>query len=389
MPEALLHAAWRRAGASSATIAGRDGHRYRVIYAGRQADGAGPDFKDAVLLRDDGTRIHGHVEVHVRPGDWHSHGHSTDGAYNGVVLHVVSEDTGPQVDTPSGLRIPLLVLGRELIEGPAEQELSHYPAVPLPSLDMPAAGDEWFRNRVHGYHIRMADDPEQALWAGALECLGYPANRRGFRQLATRLPWPLVTRVVDRSEHSDLQAFFDWAGGFGSKPPGAPILRGRPPEWRARSGRPANRPQVRLRAAAAWSLRWAAGENLTSIFTQAVRRAGSAGQLSSLFVVPGGQDRTAIVGTSRARDIVVNHLLPAASAHALSHKDAALADHALQLFRSHPLLAPNSITREASRLLLARGVPSKPRTARDQQGLLHIYRMGVAAQRPEQQLPLH
>lgn len=170
VPETILHAAWRKAGKSGSAVTGRDGHRYRIIYPGRPADGAGPDFRDAVLLRDDGVQLHGDVEVHVRSGDWHGHGHGLDRAYNGVVLHVALEETGAPAQTDSGIRIPLLLLKRSLVDttvpgrpdrgsadgGPAY--LADLPgaagpadppaAAPLPFLDMSAAGDEWVQEQV-------------------------------------------------------------------------------------------------------------------------------------------------------------------------------------------------------------------------------------------------
>ncbi len=394
LPEALLHSAWRAAGGSAAAIKGRDGHSYSVIYPGRPADGAGPDFRDAVLLRDDGRRVHGHVEVHVRSSDWHGHGHTDDPAYNGVVLHVVAEDAGAPIATPSGMRIPLLVLDRRSIRklvstdgwtGAASR------AAPLPTLDMAAAGDEWFMNRAHGYSLQLEDDPEQAMWEGALECLGYPANKKGFRQLAARLPWRTVYEYAGSCNRTNLEDLLAWAAGFRPKPSSvhpALILQGKPPEWRARAGRPANHPRVRIRAAAAWAGRWVRFGSLVEMFAETVRLAEKPGELAEPFIVTASTGRTSPLGLSRAREIVVNHMLPAVYAFATRNGNTRLAGQAREMFRKHPLLSTNGITREASRLLQARGVNGKPRTACEQQGLLHIYRMTVAAQRSDSQLPL-
>lgn len=54
------------------------GDLYTVIYQGRRGGGSGPDFRDAVLARPDGTRVHGDVELHLRASGWHEHGHATD-----------------------------------------------------------------------------------------------------------------------------------------------------------------------------------------------------------------------------------------------------------------------------------------------------------------------
>ncbi len=404
-PESLLHAAWRRAGADASTVAARDGHTYRIIYPGRPAGGAGPDFKDAVLLRDDGKRVHGHVEIHVRTGDWHRHGHGSDPAYNGVALHVVLEDEGEPIATPSGIRIPLLVLKRKTIRpvpgakdtagpGPIECKVdttSIAPALPLPTLSMAAAGDAWFRNRSHAYQMQFnSADIEQALWEGALECLGYPSNKKGFRWLAARLPWAVVVNRLDDLAVEEIEEVFEWAAGFVPRPDCAVgiSLPGRKPEWSRRHGRPANSPKTRLRAASVWAFRWRKFGSLSSAFTEAVKGSTSPNGLSELFTVQPEGARMAPLGQARAREIVVNHLLPSMHALAAENNDLRLAQRANQLFHSHPKLSSNSITREASRLLVSRGVVSTPRSAKEQQGLIHMYRMATAHQRSDQQLPL-
>ena len=405
LAETILHAAWRRAGLASAVVGSRDGHTYRIIYQGRPADGAGPDFRDAILLRSDGKTIHGDIEIHVRSGDWHSHGHSSDGAYNGVVLHVALEESGAPAQTSSGLRVPLLLLKKEVLS-PGRQEapsngmptaLAAEPAsmtpVPLPFLDMRDAGDEWFRNRVHGSALAIAArGVEQACWEGALECLGYPANKPGFRHLAERLDWRTVKAMVANQSQPAGQDFLEsaflWAAGFGERPYGAPALTGPSPEWTGRHGRPANRPETRVRAAATWVIRWSGTGGIEQAFSAAVRAARSDHELHRLFIVGNPHGKVALLGPSRAADIVVNHLLPITAALAAERGDTRLAHRAKSLFDTHCRLQSNNITREAAALLAARGQDARPGSAREQQGLIHIYRLATSRQQPVRQLPL-
>ncbi len=65
-----------------------EGQRVVVERAGVPNDDAGPDFFDA-RVRVGETLWAGNVEVHVRASDWNLHHHSTDRAYDNVVLHVV------------------------------------------------------------------------------------------------------------------------------------------------------------------------------------------------------------------------------------------------------------------------------------------------------------
>lgn len=67
-----------------------DGLPIVVERAGVLNRDAGPDFFDA-RVRVGETLWVGNVEVHVKASDWNLHNHSTDHAYDNVVLHVVYE----------------------------------------------------------------------------------------------------------------------------------------------------------------------------------------------------------------------------------------------------------------------------------------------------------
>lgn len=79
-----------------------------VVRPGLWNRSAGPDFLGAEL-RIDGARVRGDVEIHLRCGDWESHGHGADPAYDAVVLHAVLLPELRTVKTASG-RSPETVL---------------------------------------------------------------------------------------------------------------------------------------------------------------------------------------------------------------------------------------------------------------------------------------
>jgi hypothetical protein len=381
-------------------VRGGDGRRYRVIYPGRPGGGAGPDFRDAVLERDDGVRLHWDVEAHVRPGEWRAHGHGADRRYNGVIVHIALEDGAP-VSTPSGLRLPLLVLDREHTaalppsrQNPAPLAPAAPPppapaaasGLPLPFLDLAQAGEERFLNKSAGLAMLIAQlGPDQALWEAAVETLGYPANRKGFRALARRVDWRTAAALAAAMAADGLEEALLWAAGFAPRPPSAPALAGPRPEWDTRPGRPANHPRRRVPAAAAWAISWASRGGPAAVFTGVIEAAEQPRELATIFEARAAG--AACVGRGRAMDAVVNVLLPGVHALAMRSGDAAVAMKALSLYRAHPRLQENSLTKEAAALLRPHGLDGA-RNACEQQGQLHIYRLMTQPVQPARQLPL-
>ena len=379
--EALLHAAWRRAAKLGVPLHTRDGDAYRVLYCGRPADGPGPDFRDAVLMGSDGTRIRGDIEIHVRASGWSAHGHSRDARYNGVVFHVTPGSDAPgETLTASGLRIPLLALGPVLRASRGARRAPARARAPgvLPNITLAEAGDRRFLARSAGFVLEMRRvGVDQALYAGVMECLGYSRNRRGFRQLAARLSWPRLATVAASAgaAFEDLAAALLWAGGLGGRPSLAPALAGRPPRWAAVHGRPDNAPQRRIMGAAALAGRFFRAGGPLEALAATVSGAGSAKDVVGALTVrpPSGETR-ALIGNGRALEISVNAVIPGLHAWAALTGSRALEERCLDLYRGHPRTPENALTREARRLLASEGRRPRIRGAREQQGLIYLYR---------------
>lgn len=66
------------------------GKKITIIRPGGLNKGAGPDFLNA-HIRVDNMDWFGSIEIHKAGGDWYRHNHNTDPNFNSVILHVVFE----------------------------------------------------------------------------------------------------------------------------------------------------------------------------------------------------------------------------------------------------------------------------------------------------------
>ena len=128
MTEAFLHYVWQHQLLSDG-LTTTEGQPVVVLRAGDPNHDAGPDFFNA-RLRIGGMEWAGNVEIHIRTSQWRQHHHSTDPAYNNVILHVVYEhDTEIQLQdgsTPLTLELkhwlhPSLVANYDALTAPSQQ----------------------------------------------------------------------------------------------------------------------------------------------------------------------------------------------------------------------------------------------------------------------------
>jgi hypothetical protein len=64
------------------------GEKIHVLKAGEHNTDSGPDFFNA-RIKIGTTTWAGNVEIHANASDWHKHKHTTDKAYDNIILHVV------------------------------------------------------------------------------------------------------------------------------------------------------------------------------------------------------------------------------------------------------------------------------------------------------------
>ena len=93
------------------------------------------------------------------------------------------------------------------------------------------------------------------------------------------------------------------------------------------------------------------------------------------------KEEVALLGSSRAADMLVNILLPLSLAYADTHGKPHLRTKAQALYAACPKLAENKITKAMADEAFGPRKRSAAKTARHQQGLLHLYRLYCEARR--------
>jgi len=405
--EKQLARLWQRRAARSRSLRTEGGNRIRVLYPGRPGVTAGPDFRNALLLVEDQGIVQGDVEVHLRQHDWRSHGHHEDPNYNGVALHVALDTTGASAGTVGGGEPPLVGLRGLLDDPPVDEspdeakehlwrllERQGY-RQPDTAERMAAllnrAGDERFLGRSRVLQRLMSEqDPAQTLWESICEALGYRHNEHAFLQLAIAAPLHTLENMARRIPESERNAVLCAAllelAGFGefqrtNLPYRIPAKLGPPldvSQWKLFRVRPSNHPRRRVTGAAGLVARFAHDGLMTSL-----RNAASKGDPSiltrALTVDSGGEGGAALIGTGRARDIAVNAVLPFLHGLASLTGEASKSSAMLELYRQYGKLTENEITRELASALQPREWGRVARTARQQQGLIHLQRLLAGA----------
>ncbi|MDD3771239.1 MAG: DUF2851 family protein [Weeksellaceae bacterium] len=109
MKEKLLHFIWRFQLFGNSPLKTTDGKTIEILNRGNwNKIDSGPDFSMAQIRINQKTWA-GSIEIHVASSDWETHKHSSDEAYNNVVLHVVYEHN-KEIPTLKKRNVPTLEL---------------------------------------------------------------------------------------------------------------------------------------------------------------------------------------------------------------------------------------------------------------------------------------
>ncbi len=342
-PEAELESLWADGllpGSGCASVAHG---RVLVLDAGCWSRGEGPDFQRAEVELN-GLRLRGDVELSHSAEEWELAGHASDPLFDDVILHVVFTPPPPGWYTRNSQHreIPVLYLPEErwmeacgrcrplagLEQAPAPLE-----SLPLGSLVslMQAAAARRVEYKRLLFLSRAGVVGESQAWYEALaSTLGYTANKRAMAVLARRAP---LNELGDRAEAilfgaagflrpvlpekagEDSRAYHRhvWDAWWPLRAQYGLSERRRIP-WKLAAVRPMNHPHRRVAALALAACRWREIEPLlhTAGARELTRLLSSLRHPywdwhCSLPSVPLARP-TALIGQSRIRDFLVNHV---------------------------------------------------------------------------------
>jgi len=337
------------------------GDKIDIVQFGVWNRESGPDFSDAAIRLNGGEPLRGCIEFDLTDRNWEMHGHADNPAFEPTVLHVFvhagertfftrtkSNRSVPQVRVdPHSLpesfsaNIPLARAGRcqaPFKELPEEHVRSVLDAAAQFRLQQKAA-EMRTKIETHGR--------DEALFQGVAAALGYKQNQLPFTLLTQRLPLRMLRENLEHSaallfgvagflEAPDLDIYARSTRKYVRQlwdkwwPHRDGLQRLILPKkiWRLSSTRPLNHPQRRVAALATLVREWPA-------FHRAVRHRTTAA-MSDFFdaltdpfwdfhytlTAAEAPSAMALVGESRAAEILANVLFPYWVAHDVRHGES-------------------------------------------------------------------
>ena len=277
------------------------------------------------------------------------------------------------------------------------------------------AGEERFRQKAMHFLTEILrpdsnrtqkEEAGQVLFRGMMRALGYAKNKKPFKELADRMPLNiiearegLVLKQALLLGTAGLLPSQKWQGTFAEEKEvqeleqlwesaGKEVKIMKEGGWNFSHIYPNNSP-VRRIVALSYIIERYYEETLLVGISQLVKEAPLSGGHrvleNSLTVAGDGYWRdhfdfdvrsktkiSALLGNSKAAEILVNVVLPFAFSLGEITNEARLAEKAMELYRDYPRLAEHCITRHMTKQLSLEEFPEF--TACHQQGLIHIFR---------------
>lgn len=427
-PERVLHLMWMHQRFDAHRCQTHSGQKIEILHPGFWNDGAGPDFKSAVLRINKNTYKHADIEIDLKPSFWHSHRHDLNPAFNRVRLHVVWE--GP---IPKKHPLPVLELSKytsvsqsnlitwandsvtecwpEHICGQCQSPLKKLSSESIQLLVRQAA-----LLRLQLKAKRMEEDARHmgygnALWMHLFNGLGYRRNQwpmRRLYELTEKMMEDLVSKKADEARFLLQSRLFGianlmpkqissksnkdnryirkyWDAWWRDRDTFAPYIL---PKciWHMQSIRPANHPLRRLATAAHWLTTPNFIQRIEDWFKTPMQTRTAQEKMHQILgdypdafwswhwslTGPRMKSPSFLTGAERTNELVVNVILPWLLARTRSDDQSDQLQRLKRFYFHWPRAADNALLKMARKRLLNGVKCSWIQSAADQQGLLQI-----------------
>lgn len=352
--ELELQARWF-AGDFGRNFVSTTGNKIDIVQFGTWNREAGPDFSDAAVSINGGEPIRGSIEIDLLDRNWELHGHATNPAFEGTVLHVFVENSTREffTRTKSNRNVPQVRIDPSALPdafsanlplarpGRCQAPLKNLPEDRVRGI-LDAAAQ--FRLQQKAARIRRKIDicqsgsdhgRDEALFQEIAAALGYKENKLPFTLLAQRLSLKFL-----RAHSADAEALLFGLAGFLQAPDLDVYARSTRnyvrnlwdrwwphrdefqrlilpiKTWRLSGSRPVNHPQRRLAALAALIINWSTfakllhkkNQSALSDFLSALQH--SFWNFHYTLAAAASPKEMALIGESRVAEILANVFYP-------------------------------------------------------------------------------
>ena len=375
-----------------------------IFHAGIRNANAGPDFSDT-RIRIGKLEWRGSIEIHINASGWNDHHHSTDQAYERVVLHVVWENDKPILRT-DGSAMPTLELKNRVDLAHWERYKKLYTSVEsipcsnnwrnVPDITKLSMLERTLLKRlefkaemVKNLFSKNGNNWEETCYQLLCKNFGFKVNAEPMLQLAEVLPFKILRKHLDKP--IQIEALLFGQAGFLEKVKEDDYTmvlkreysvldskyklgekRMNVVQWRFLRLRPSNFPTIRLSQIASLL---ASQKNL---FSKIIESA-SYQDLVNIFAInqsaywqrhyqPGKESDTLVpsFGKTSFENIMINTIAPLLTAYGQLHDEQIYIDRSVEILQ-HVRGEDNKIVREWTKL------GHQVVSAFDSQGLIELY----------------
>ncbi len=404
MNESFLHYIWQFQYFRKDDLKTSEREELQIFQPGIRNSNSGPDFEEA-KIKIGKLEWRGSVEIHINASGWNDHHHSTDQAYEKVVLHVVWEND-KLIQRTDGSTMPTLELKNRVdpalwnrykklftsVESipcanswPAIPEITKLLMIEKTVVQRLESKSELVKTLL----LKNNNDWEETCYHLLCKNFGFKVNAEPMLQLAQVLPYKILLKHLDKP--IQIEALLFGHAGFLEKVKEDEYTTALKREynllgkkyslnarqmnvvqWKFLRLRPANFPTVRLAQLASLL------SSQKNLFSKILERT-SYKHLTSLLEVeqseywqhhyqPGKKSKTAVpsLGKSSVQNIMINTITPLLTAYGQLHDEQVFIDRAVEILQHIPA-ENNKIIREWS------GLGYKVTSAFDSQGLIELH----------------